>query len=193
MPLVIWVAFFRRSSSYVPFNYPLGPPTGNLTFSPTPERQIPPYLHYVYGLSPTFGGKPFAFIQYLCLTSALKILKPEVIYFHYVFEPQGWYWEQWQKGVRESGTTRLEMIKERDVTSIHGNHVEHFAHKADVLRLEALRDYGGIYLDMDVLVIKGQFSASVRRSLPTLTNRALSDRLWPSLSARARDGNGVAA
>lgn len=48
------------------------------------------------------------------------------------------------------------MIKERDVTSVFGQEVEHFAHKADVLRLEALRDFGGVYLDMDVLVIKGE-------------------------------------
>ena len=51
----------------------------------------------------------------------------------------------------------MEMVKQRDVTRIYGNEIEHFAHKADVIRLEVLRDYGGIYLDTDVLVIKGQY------------------------------------
>lgn len=148
----------RPSSPRIPFHHPLGPPVGNITFSPTAARQIPPYVHYVYGLSPTFGGKPFAFMHYVCLTSALRILKPEVIYFHYVYEPSGWYWEEWKRGVRKSGTTRLEMVQQRDVAEIFGNPVEHFAHKADVLRLEALRDYGGVYLDMDVLVLKGEWS-----------------------------------
>lgn len=127
-------------------------------------------MHYVYGLSPTFGGRPFAFMQYLCMMSALRVLKPEIIYFHHVYEPSGWYWEQWKKAVSESGTTRLELVKQRDVTEVFGNPVEHFAHKADVLRLEVLRDYGGVYLDVDVLVIKGEsstelFSFSARFSL----------------------------
>lgn len=46
------------------------------------------------------------------------------------------------------------MIKERDVTEIYGRPVKHFAHKADIIRLEALRDYGGIYLDLDVFVVR---------------------------------------
>lgn len=50
------------------------------------------------------------------------------------------------------------MVKSRDVKSIMGNEIEHFAHKADVIRLEALRDWGGIYLDTDVMVVRGEFS-----------------------------------
>lgn len=30
----------------------------------------------------------------------------------------------------------------------------HTAHKADVIRMEALLTYGGIYLDFDVLVVR---------------------------------------
>jgi hypothetical protein len=90
------------------------------------------------------------------MSSALVILKPEIIYFHYVHEPTGWYWQQFKDRVEQSGTTRLQLVKQRDVTEIFGNPVEHFAHKADVLRLEALRDYGGVYLDVDVLVTRGE-------------------------------------
>ncbi|KAM0750341.1 hypothetical protein T439DRAFT_381041 [Meredithblackwellia eburnea MCA 4105] len=142
------------SSRRTPFLHPLPPPTTNTSFSPTLNRQIPPYVHYVFGLSPSFGDKPFAFLTYLCLSSALVKLKPEVIYFHYVYLPQGWWWDQWVDRVQNSRTTRLQLVKQRDVTTVFGNPVEHFAHKADVLRLEVLRDYGGIYLDIDVLVIK---------------------------------------
>ncbi|GAA6040149.1 hypothetical protein JCM8097_002054 [Rhodosporidiobolus ruineniae] len=149
------LALRRASSSRIPFHHPLLAPSGNTSWSPTAERQIPPYLHYVYGLSPTFGGKPFNFIHYLCLMSALTHLKPEVIYFHHVYPPETWYWRRFVLEVeRTEGRTRLEMVRERDVTEVFGNPVEHFAHKADVLRLEALRDYGGVYLDIDVLVIK---------------------------------------
>lgn len=159
----------------------------------------------MFGLSPTFGGKPFGFLQYVCLSSALVVLKPEVLFLHHVYEPNGWWWDQFVKRVEQTGgqTTRtdgavpewrrgagevvewegggkrnaagasweaslkanakpakkgteLRLVRQRDVTEIFGNPVEHFAHKADVIRLEALRDYGGAYLDTDVLVIKGE-------------------------------------
>lgn len=155
LPILYFIFHRSTAPTAIPFHFPLGAPHGNTTFSPTPERQIPPYLHYVFGLSPTFGDKPFAFLTYVCLSSALEILKPEVIYMHYVYEPTGWWWNEWKDRVAKSGTTRLEMVKQRDVTSVFGRPIEHFAHKADVLRLEALRDHGGIYLDVDVLVVRG--------------------------------------
>ncbi|GAA6050554.1 hypothetical protein JCM3770_005597 [Rhodotorula araucariae] len=151
---ILLLVFSRRSSPPIPFHYPISTPTGNTSFSPTVDRQVPPYVHYVFGLSPTFGGAPFNFIHFLCLTSALVTLRPEVIFFHYVYEPDTWYWHRFVADVERSGSTRLEMVRERDVTEVFGNPVEHFAHKADVLRLEALYKYGGVYLDVDVLVIR---------------------------------------
>ncbi|SGY90002.1 BQ5605_C039g11783 [Microbotryum silenes-dioicae] len=158
VPAVSLLLLIRRLSyrSHIPFHHPLPfPPTMNTTFSPTPSRQVPPYVHYIYGLSPTFGGKPFSFLQYLCFTSSLHVIEPERIYFHYVYEPSGWWWETWKEEVASRNkTTEFIMVKQRDVVEVFGNKVEHFAHKADVIRLEVLRDYGGIYLDADVLVIK---------------------------------------
>ncbi|TKA53349.1 hypothetical protein B0A53_04367 [Rhodotorula sp. CCFEE 5036] len=115
---------------------------------------IPPYVHYVFGLSPPSPKNEFNFIHYLCLTSALVELKPQIVYFHYRFEPTSWYWSRFKLEVERSETTRLEMVQERDVTEVFGNPVEHYAHKADVLRLEALQKYGGVYLDADVLVVR---------------------------------------
>jgi len=39
-------------------------------------------------------------------------------------------------------------------TEVFGRPLRHFAHRADVLRLLALRRQGGIYLDMDTLCLK---------------------------------------
>ena len=44
--------------------------------------------------------------------------------------------------------------KVRDVKTIFGNSVTNFAHKADVIRLEVLLKYGGIYLDSDTWLIQ---------------------------------------
>lgn len=183
----------RPRSPRTPFIYPMGRPRGNTTFSPTPERQIPPYVHYVFGLSPFFGGKPFGFIQYVCLSSSLVLLKPEVIFMHYVYAPDGWWWEQWRSRIEKSGTTRLEMVKQRDVDSIFGNPVEHFAHKADVIRLEVLRDYGGVYLDTDVMVIRGtQLSSFHVQVYWGQKSDIFSQRSCPAVSACSGDGNGIA-
>ncbi|KAK4056133.1 hypothetical protein OIO90_002864 [Microbotryomycetes sp. JL221] len=151
--LVAWPSL-GSSSRRTPFEHNLGPPAGNTTWSAVGDQQVPPFVHYVFGLSPDFGGKPFSFIHFVCVMSALRKLKPETIYVHHVYEPTGFYWDEIQREIANSGTTKLELVKQRDVTHIFGNKVEHYAHKADVLRLEALRDYGGIYLDIDVLVVK---------------------------------------
>lgn len=184
---ILWY-FLRPSSSRTPFHQPLPPPTTNTTFSPTPTRQIPPYAHFVFGLSPTFGGKPFSFLNYVALSSALVKLRPEVVFMHHVYEPNGFWWDEFVRRVEQEGGwvsrtsaeveqakvvepkiegwektgggrregVELRLIKQRDVSDVFGNEVEHFAHKADVIRLEALRDWGGVYLDTDVLVIKGE-------------------------------------
>ncbi|KAH9811042.1 hypothetical protein DFH28DRAFT_1033234 [Melampsora americana] len=112
------------------------------------SNQIPRYLHYVFGMSSDFGEKPFGFIHYAALQSALQILKPEKIFIHYAYRPTGWWFD------RVTEIDQVILIKVRDVKEIYGRPVEHFAHKADIIRLEALRDYGGIYLDFDVFIVR---------------------------------------
>lgn len=46
----------------------------------------------------------------------------------------------------------LELIKTHVPDSIMGNPLSHFAHKSDVIRLNALLASGGIYLDIDMFV-----------------------------------------
>jgi hypothetical protein len=65
---------------------------------------------------------------------------------HYDQQPSGIYWDMLKDHVQ--------LKKARKVTNIFGNPVSHYAHKADIIRLEALLKYGGIYLDMDVFVLR---------------------------------------
>ena len=37
--------------------------------------------------------------------------------------------------------------------TIFGRQLRRFAHQADVLRLELLQQWGGVYMDMDILVL----------------------------------------
>lgn len=160
--VLVLAAVRRHLDLRIPFHHPLAGPVGNTSFSPTPDRQIPPYVHYVFGLAHPSPKSDFNFIHYLCLTSALVVLKPEKIVFHYVHQPTSWYWQRFKLEVERHEATRLEMVRERDVTEVFGNEVEHYAHKADVLRLEALYREGGVYLDADVLVLRGTPPPSLR-------------------------------
>ncbi|CAF0759123.1 unnamed protein product [Rotaria sordida] len=46
------------------------------------------------------------------------------------------------------------MIKKRQVKEIFNKSVDHHAHRGDIMRLEVLIEYGGIYLDSDVLTLR---------------------------------------
>ncbi|KAF7724567.1 hypothetical protein EC973_000875 [Apophysomyces ossiformis] len=105
---------------------------------------IPKIVHFVYGLrspEPTLD-----LIHYLAIKSAHDVLKPEQIMFHYHYLPVG---EQFEKA--------RPMLTLRQVDLVHdifGRPVKHYAHQADVIRLEVLQQYGGIYLDLDVISLK---------------------------------------
>jgi len=107
---------------------------------------IPNIIHFIFGLSSDFGGKAFSLVHYLAIKSAAMVNRPKKIYFYYLHEPQGKLWEQIKP--------LLTLIKVAPPSEIFGNPVEHVAHKTDILRLEALLEHGGIYLDMDTICKK---------------------------------------
>lgn len=106
---------------------------------------IPNRIHFIFGLHPTFGEKPFSMVHYLSILSAFKVNNPDEIVLHYAYEPKGEWWERTRPLVQLNRVTVPE--------AIHGRALTHFAHKADVLRLQLLSTEGGIYLDADTFCI----------------------------------------
>ncbi|WRT68407.1 uncharacterized protein IL334_005383 [Kwoniella shivajii] len=111
---------------------------------------IPNSVHYVYGLKDLKEGQEqgeeLPYYAYLAMRSALINLKPEKIYFHYEHLPTGPWWDLI--------VPHLTLISTQAPSQIYGRPLNHFAHKADVLRLLAMKYSGGIYLDVDIYVIK---------------------------------------
>ncbi len=107
---------------------------------------VPNILHFIFGLSENFGGKPFSFSHYVAIRSAIILNKPDDVIFHYQYEPSGEYWDL-IKG-------QLTLNKIVAPAEIYGNKLSHVAHKADIIRLQALYKTGGIYLDVDTISIK---------------------------------------
>ena len=106
--------------------------------------RIPKTVHFIFGMAPDFGGKPWGMTHHCCVMSAIKHIKPDRVLFHYGTEPTGAWWKQTRPHV-----TPVQAIVP---TEIFGNPVPHVAHRTGVLRLRTLIAYGGIYLDADVLV-----------------------------------------
>jgi hypothetical protein len=83
--------------------------------------------------------------QYLAVRSASERLKPDTIFLHYTYIPSGLWFDR--------ALPLLTLHQVDPVTEVFGNRLDHVAHRADVLRLQLLRDQGGIYMDLDVISI----------------------------------------
>lgn len=106
--------------------------------------KIPKIIHFVYGLKEQY--EEFELYRYLAILSAYKVNKPEKMYFYYYYEPFGYWWEKIK--------TILILEKIEPPTEIFGNELYHYAHKADIIRLQKLIEHGGIYLDIDTICLK---------------------------------------
>jgi hypothetical protein len=107
---------------------------------------IPNIFHFVFGMAEDFGGKPFSFVHYMSVKSAVALNKPDAAYFHYEFEPEGEWWSK--------AKPLLTLHKIKAPESFMGQALYHVAHKADVIRLQVLKETGGIYLDLDTISVK---------------------------------------
>ena len=107
---------------------------------------IPNIFHFVFGMASDFGGRPFSLSHYISIKSAIDVNQPETVYFHYEFEPSGHWWELIKP--------MLTLNKISAPESFMGSPLYHVAHKADVVRLQALKKTGGIYLDLDTICVK---------------------------------------
>lgn len=110
-----------------------------------PNQTIPKVVHFVYGLS-NDAHISFSFLNYLVIKAAHKHLRPSAILYHHINLPES----KWFKHARRF----IVLSPVKPFTEIYGNPVDHFAHRADIVRLRALQRYGGIYLDMDVLTLR---------------------------------------
>ncbi len=129
---------------------------------------IPNIVHFITGqgdasetildrFGPRLGARrmerastEFQLINYLVLLSARKHIKPNKIYLHYTFEPTGYWWLKTKNDIQ----LNLTLNKIPQITSIYNHPLYHHAHRSDIARLEILNKYGGIYLDLDVLILK---------------------------------------
>jgi len=100
-------------------------------------------LHLIYGLK---QHETLHYFHWALIERMLEVIRPDTVFFHYTYEPQGVYWQK----VR----SKLCLVPVPPFQYYGVAHLQHFAHKADIVRLLALYNIGGVYLDIDTLVFK---------------------------------------
>ena len=110
---------------------------------PPPPQRIPNKLHFVFGLSEDFGGKPWKLCHYLAVKSAIELNKPEKAYFYYKHKPTGKWFEKLED--------KLDLVQIEPPKEIFGNPLLHVAHQTGVIRLQVLLEEGGVYMDVDTI------------------------------------------
>jgi hypothetical protein len=113
-------------------------------FPPSTLKYVPNIIHFIYGFLQQ--ETEFEYYKYIAISSAYIINRPDKIYFYYKFEPYGFYWDK---------IKHLLTLKKVDPPEMFlGHQIKHYAHQSDILRLQILYNYGGIYLDIDTICLK---------------------------------------
>ncbi len=108
-------------------------------------NKIPNIIHYIFGLKEQTEN--FLFPYFLSIYSNYVINKPDIIYFHYQFEPHGEWWE------KAKPYLSLNYVN-GDNLYWGSKRIVKYAHKADKIRLDILYKYGGIYMDIDTITYR---------------------------------------
>ncbi|XP_053387662.1 uncharacterized protein LOC123543034 [Mercenaria mercenaria] len=108
-----------------------------------PER-VPNIVHYVW-----FMRNSLDFISFISILSVVRFVNPCVIVFHGDRLPTGKYWDFLMRL-----SPNIIHIKRQKVNTVFGQRVKFKQHSSDVMRIEALLMYGGIYMDTDTVLVK---------------------------------------
>lgn len=106
-------------------------------------------IHYLFGLDSTFCNKPFEYFHYLNILSARNTNPEYVINLYYYYRPKS----TWFDKLEIDSICNLIKLDSLDVF-IDSNKIAYTEHLSDILRLNLINKYGGIYLDIDTICIK---------------------------------------
>ena len=131
-----------------------------------PYFVVPNIVHYIL-----FGINEIQFVHYVSILSVLKNHKPDLIWIHCdCNQLNGEYYKKVIERVKQTNTS-LEIRQIEKPLEIFGQKLskKYFNwHSSDVSRLRILQEFGGIYLDIDMYIVK---SLDVFRKFELTLNR----------------------
>ncbi|XP_061162770.1 uncharacterized protein LOC133171991 [Saccostrea echinata] len=110
----------------------------------THDLIVPNIVHYIW-----LGKREFEFIYFVSFYSTHKYQNPCLIFLYFDVLPFGKWWNLLLNIVRN-----IVYVKIIPPTEISGKKISWVQHKADIMRLRILREYGGIYIDTDQYVLR---------------------------------------
>lgn len=107
------------------------------------EVKIPKIVHLIY-----INQRELHSFNYKCINSVIKHMTDYQIWIHNDIEPDT---EEWNLLKQNSNVyiKKIDRIKEYD-----GYKISHVQYEADIIRMNLLYEYGGIYLDLDIYMVK---------------------------------------
>ncbi|PAA89643.1 hypothetical protein BOX15_Mlig026197g1 [Macrostomum lignano] len=118
-----------------------------------PGFLVPNVAHFVL----PFGDTQLQFHHMVSILSCLHVMKPHRMMLWYAPGrlPTGQWWDRVRKNLTEAEWDEKIIMAQRPVpTSVYSVPARGREHQSDVMRLEAVLVFGGVYLDIDVLVLK---------------------------------------
>ncbi len=121
----------------------------------TTPAYIPNTAHYVYILANVSGDFSFAFSEVLSIYATSRYWQPDAIYLHTNAPADAL--ERARSGAAGKWTRLLFQVPNLRIAAVevpthahNGKEISLMEHKSDFVRVQALREHGGIYLDFDV-------------------------------------------
>ena len=115
------------------------------------EFIVPNVIHYI-----RFNKTSFSFVDYVCIRSAWINHRPETIYFHTnVDKFSGVYWDRMVQDAEFF--QRIKVVPIKLPSEVFGQPLStgwRLFHGSDVARIRMMTQYGGIYLDNDIYVVR---------------------------------------
>ena len=108
---------------------------------------IPKLIHFIFGFAKEASKRQF-FLCHLVAIKSARLHHPDHKIVLWLGEKpvSNVYWEE--------ATQLCEIIHVKPPETIYGIPLMHYAHQADVFRLQVLKDHGGIYLDLDTITVQ---------------------------------------
>jgi FkbM family methyltransferase len=116
-----------------------------MLYPPELCAEIPKIIHLLY-----FGETEFYNFHHRCIHSMIQYMPEYEIRIYNTREPpaENVYWQD----IRNHPRVRIHKM---DAPQFYdGFELKHFQYKADVTRLELLYEHGGVYLDIDMLIVR---------------------------------------
>jgi hypothetical protein len=106
--------------------------------------RVPNIVHYVW-----YMRGELSFVGFTSMLSVIRFVKPCFIIFHGDRLPYGSYWNF----IVNISPNIIHLKRERP-EFVSGKQIKYREHSSDLMRIEALINYGGIYMDTDTVIVK---------------------------------------